>query len=717
MREIQVALGVDMRISRAGFRLFGAALLVAGAVTAWSCADPGSQPIWEIAKDSYDSDGNGAMLTPGNDTRVNLLLLLADARRFRVRSSKPQESGPPLALFPWFSMADAADPGESDPPYGQTRCQSGSSGAAAFEAAVRASRALPDSEKQALVAARLGFTPNCSGSDVPPAPPVAASAAGKAFAVYLTGAGQFYDGAFEQARGSFAALAQAPDPWLRETSLYMVARTELNRAQQHAFDEFGGLADPKLRDRSAIASAGAALNAYLKAYPDGRYASSARGLTRRVAWLAGDDKALAGAFDRQIEGGGAFDGAAGAVPLVDEIDTVLLEPGGGAATRDPLLLAVVDLHRMRCIDDPETPAEDCAARLPAAELERQAPLFARQPALFGYLRAARAYFVDKRPRDVLALIPDAARQRAFSYVEFSRQMLRGKALEAVGDRNARGFWLSLFEGAVQPYQREALELALALHDERSGEVGRVFAPDSKVRHPVMRQLLLEYVAGPDLLRQQARDSSAPRQERDVATYILLSKELRHGFYSGFLGDTGLLPSDAAAERYDGYFAGARYYSPRYSDTLEPPPLARFAGKAKLGDAGCPPLVETVRQLAAAPSGVRPRLCLAEYFRDNGFDDFEMDKPATLGGLGTSRTQFPGSPYQRLEVYKAVIDDPSASDDDRALALNRAVRCYAPSGFNSCGGTDVAVAVRRAWFNRLKRDYPKSRWAQSLKFYW
>jgi len=712
-----------MRINRATIRLFGAALFVAGAVAAWSCADSGGELTWEIAKVSYDSDGNGAMLTPGNDTRVNLLLLLADARRLPMRDPKAPRSGPPLALFPWSMMAAAADPNLSDPPFGQTRCQSQSTGAAAFEAAVRASRALPDSEKQGLVAARAAFVPDCSGSGAPPPAPAAASAAGKAFAAYLTGAGLFYGGAFEQARATFAGLAQAPDPWLRETSLYMVARTELNRAQQHAFDEYGSLADLKVRDRAAIASAGAALEAYLKAYPNGHYAASARGLTRRVAWLGGDEKALAAAFDRQIEGGGAFDGSAGAVPLVQEIDTILLEPGGGAAARDPLLLAVVDLHRMRCIDDPETPAEDCAARPSAADLERQAPLFAGQPALFGYLRAAQAFFVDKRPRDVLSLIPDAARQRAFSYVEFSRQMLRGKALEAVGDRNARNFWLSLFEGAVQPYQREALELALALHDEKSGEVGRVFAADSKVSHPVMRQLLLEYVAGPDLLRNQARDPAAPRQERDVATYILLAKELRHGFYSAFLGDLALLPADSTAERYEAGFWSARYYSPADSDSLAPPPLARFSGKAKLGDAGCPPLAETVRQLAAAPGGVRPRLCLAEYFRGNGFDDFEMDSPAgaagrpAAGGLATSKSQFPGAPYQRLEVYKAAIADPSASDDDRALALNRAVRCYAPSGFNSCGGTDVGVEVRRAWFNRLKRDYPKSRWAQSLKFYW
>jgi hypothetical protein len=30
---------------------------------------------------------------------------------------------------------------------------------------------------------------------------------------------------------------------------------------------------------------------------------------------------------------------------------------------------------------------------------------------------------------------------------------------------------------------------------------------------------------------------------------------------------------------------------------------------------------------------------------------------------------------------------------------------------------VPVAQRKAWFLRLKREYPSSRWAQELKYYW
>jgi len=50
-------------------------------------------------------------------------------------------------------------------------------------------------------------------------------------------------------------------------------------------------------------------------------------------------------------------------------------------------------------------------------------------------------------------------------------------------------------------------------------------------------------------------------------------------------------------------------------------------------------------------------------------------------------------------------------------LFRAVNCYAPSGFNACGGEDVPVAQRKAWFDRLRREFPMSPWTQKLKYYW
>lgn len=79
--------------------------------------------------------------------------------------------------------------------------------------------------------------------------------------------------------------------------------------------------------------------------------------------------------------------------------------------------------------------------------------------------------------------------------------------------------------------------------------------------------------------------------------------------------------------------------------------------------------------------------------------------------------FSGRPFTRLDVYRALIAAPATSAADRAYALFRAVECYAPSQVNGCGGEDVAPAVRKAWFQRLHRDFPDSRWASELRYYW
>ena len=81
----------------------------------------------------------------------------------------------------------------------------------------------------------------------------------------------------------------------------------------------------------------------------------------------------------------------------------------------------------------------------------------------------------------LATLGDAARQGSFNALQFSRQVLRGMALEAPKGRNARGFWTDMLSGAGAPFQRPTIELALAMHDERnvSKDSGAVRKPSAE----------------------------------------------------------------------------------------------------------------------------------------------------------------------------------------------------------------------------------------------
>ena len=135
-----------------------------------------------------------------------------------------------------------------------------------------------------------------------------------------------------------------------------------------------------------------------------------------------------------------------------------------------------------------------------------------------------------------------------------------------------------------------------------------------------------------------------------------------------------------------------------------------------GDYGCPALRETEAQLAKEADNPKALLCLGDYFFVN--PSIIMDiAPLSQEDLGGTQSLFPGEPYVRMHAYQSVLASPKASADDKAYALYRAVKCYAPSGNNECGGKEVPVAQRKAWFLRLKHDYPSSRWARELKYYW
>jgi hypothetical protein len=156
----------------------------------------------------------------------------------------------------------------------------------------------------------------------------------------------------------------------------------------------------------------------------------------------------------------------------------------------------------------------------------------------------------------------------------------------------------------------------------------------------------------------------------------------------------------------------------YLPDQEKVPVGLFS-QGKWSDGySCPAIDVTARTLAANPQAISARLCLGDFWRLNGFDDFELsgiaNKPDELAGVANL---FPGKPTPRSAIYTSIIADPKAAGPDKAYALYRAVMCYARSGSNGCGGKDVPKSQRKAWYDQLKRDYPSSPWAKKLRYYW
>ncbi len=461
------------------------------------------EPGWSLDFSAKPRCSNIPALVPGNDTRANLMLLIADRHGGRELADPVQRP-----TLDWPDFRDRLDGKRPDPQADDyaagegSRCLSNEAGAKAFSDAVAAAKGLAPGEAAALAEARAALAPVCAGGEASKLqPPAVQSAQGRAFADYLKAAAAFYVGRFDEAAPAFARLSGNGDPWLSEAATYMVARNSLNRMQAGAFDEYGAFKGADSVGRDPAREASANLDAYLAKYPSGRYAASARGLMRRVEWLSGDRAGLAARYaalmGKPAAARGLTDGA-----LADEFDNkafAALKPGD---TRDPVILAVIDLMALRKPDPGET-------KPPRPDLGAQREAFASNPDLLSYLEAAVAFYGDNDPRAVIQGIPDDARRKDGNHLWFSRQFLRGLALEAVKDRNARGFWKELAEAAGRPLDRTTAELALAINDERRGDPADAFAPGSPVSSPAIRTLLLVNAAGPDLLRARARDQAAP----------------------------------------------------------------------------------------------------------------------------------------------------------------------------------------------------------------
>ncbi|MFC0588305.1 hypothetical protein ACFFF7_02655 [Novosphingobium aquiterrae] len=685
-------------------------IAVLAATAAFACADGGCEGGFSLVGKSYSCRGR-AMLAPGNDSRLNLMQMLADRGGRSTAGLTYPDAGSDYnnlgqvfvdwrmyrqALFPKADEETAA----TGQDYAGSRCAGFAAGSAALSAAMQANRALPPAERDALLTARGAAQDACKQSvswerrygdaaKLGPLPsfgqwPTVSSAAGRDFLAYLQAADAFYGERFDVARSGFAGLARANDPWLRETAAYLTIRVEFAAAQAPAFDEYGSYAGGAKVDRAAVKRGLEALAGYLKAWPQGRYAASAQGLLRRGLWLAGDYQALAATYARMTDAVSPQQEAAAL--LVEEVDTkFLFNPESAAATsQGALLLATQDLIALR----------DGGSELTAAALEAQAPRFAGAPRLFGYLQASQAFYVARDYARVLQLIPDEAKRPSFSNLEFSRQVLRGMALAALKDRNEAGFWQELLGGSTGLWQRPLVELGLAMSWERSGRVDAVFAPGSPVTDPTLRALLLDNSAAPALLRRVAQDRAIKSDERDKALYNLLSGELSRGQFAVFAADTALPLSGEM-------------------------PSAKIFSKGPFGDGAypCASIAVSARALAANPQDNAALLCLGDFFRlhgigDTGYPDFGPAKDE-LGGFTKG---FVGKQLARADFYTKVIASPAARADDKAYALYRAVMCYAPSGVSECGA-EAPKAQRKAWYDQLKREYPASAWAKKLRYYW
>ncbi len=711
-----------MRTFLVGVALVALHLTASGA----SACGIGDEPLarWSLDHREYHGEGGMPFLSPSNDSRLNLRLLMLDAHPRPAANLDRAETGD-LAAPPLFSIRDL-DPGAAPKaPYESvsfgatqfadgegTRCVSDASGSQAFAEAVKADAGPSSAERDMLVAARAGMASLCAADQAAIAPDAvnalaqnaALSPSARDFADYLVGAKAFYLGRFDAASASFGKLGKAANPWLREAARYMAARTLLNKAQVGAFPALDGVAEPKVVDSASLAASEAEFKGYLSDYPAGRYAASARGLLRRLYWLAGDRTRLSAEYGWRLTHPGDPQANLDDNSLAQEINSKYLESGSGQV-HDADLLTVDDLMRLRTAEPSDyfywgnaAPAKPV---LTEADLAAQEADFKGREALFAFLRAARAYYIDGDTATTLRLLgPAQPGPLSPPFLAFSREALRGQALMAAKQLpEAIDHWTKLLPLASERWQREAVELGLAMSWERSGALNKVFATDSPITSPRIRAILLRFSAGPILLREAVADAHAAPAEQGLAHFVLLFKEATRGQYTNFLKDYAPVIKDV-----------------KYTPYMRAPDKVSFAWAGQGEPYECPSLLRVIGELHANPNASHGKLCVAEFVRASDLDNFERDEPAA-NELGGAMPIFPGAAYSRGEIYKQLIDSPSTPADDRAYALFRAINCYAPNGGNHCGGKVVDKQQRKTWFGMLKTDHGATPWAQKLKYFW
>lgn len=295
----------------------------------------------------------------------------------------------------------------------------------------------------------------------------------------------------------------------------------------------------------SLDAANTVFRTYLKVYPQGRYAVSANGLLRRVAWLGGDVAQQADLYGHALA---RWSPATSNVPLIqlaNELDSKLLFGSelDARQIQSPTVLATVDLLRMRTSDNSDSSR---GKPLTLDDLQAQKPRFANAPALYDYLLATWYVQIGRKPDAALALLPSTP-AAPLDYFGLSQQALRAFALEDSGQGDkARQLWRDLIPLAKLRFQREALELALAINLEQAGLVNDVFADDSLVQNAAIRAVLLQHTASADLLRTQAQNQATGAALRDTALYTLLYKEFTRAHYADFIADTALVSGAPAA---------------------------------------------------------------------------------------------------------------------------------------------------------------------------
>lgn len=571
---------------------------------------------------------------------------------------------------------------------------------------------LPGQDGMLLAQERLRFAGLCEKA-MEGHQPLPVSEAAKPYAHYLEAAANFYAGRYEPALAQFKALATDAPDWVREASLYMLGRVALNQAQIR-FDMWSEPSAENI-DKAFLDQAASAFGDYLKTYPKGRYAESAKGLFRKIHWLAADNAALAADYQAWLATMGNGTTSETVLDFIDETERKA-DPAGNivdALWPSPVLASLGTLASWR----PQNEGEPSVPPVDVEMLAAHRGDFANaglEP-LWSYLSLAHAFWMEKNYSELIRQTASERIAAKPSNLAYSRWVLRGLSLMALRQfPEAESHWLETLKTVEHPGQKIQAQWLLALTWNETGRLDSVYAKDSPVALPEVQDYFI-HKAKPPLLESLLKRDDLPPRTKSLAYFRLVSQWVRHrDFAAAELILAAYPPTEFA-------LAG---------DTLAP-----LSSEGEKEGYTCPAFTELLAALQKTPDSGRWLNCMGDFLRTWNWNapapviadadpvDFDLHRWHEPGDYGLPATPaedaFGGKTYTSMDYYRETIERHglARTDDDLAYALHRATTCFASSGNNHCGDQDIPKSQRAAWFKRLKTQYKNSPWAKGQKYYW
>ncbi|WP_373683878.1 hypothetical protein [Acinetobacter sp. YH12069] len=673
--------------------------------------DMSCEPSTQVDGHRYNSCDNLPVLSPANDNRTNILLLLSDMGLAKINI---EESNSTLWMTNYskvpFEFSNIIDHSTNKLPNARSQitnppliynehCISLKSGAQAFIQQVKTDTKLSNTEKDILIRERqkiaectdkLNLITVNSNWSVPT----------RQYASYLNATISFYNANFSTATKIYSVLTSVDQAWLKETSQYMLIRSSLDEAYQSGVREYGDLDHNKL-NQNLLSTFFNNITQYFKLYPQGQYAASARGYLRRGFWLSGKHDLLINEYVWQINNPKSRVYNLEIPNLPYEIDRRVFQSKHFHVKnlKDPFFLSIYDLMHMR-----EKQSDDDIV-ISWAELNAQKNYFKDQPELFHYLQANHLFYVQNKAQEALKYLPQQAPSSINSYLQLSQLLLKGRILEASGQNQAtQQYWENLLSISKTAEQRGLAELMLYPYYAKLNNAALFVGKLAKIKQASLQKSFIENIANERSLMSIIQDQTAQTDQKNLAINTILQKSLIHQNYNLFNQAYALLPKNAAQYIYN---------NEKFEHYKNQPPLGDFVWKGtKISHSlQCPDLYTLTQKLEKSPQDLTLRLCLGEYIRsEQGYSVHHQTY------VEKDQTSFQGTVFTRGQVYKDIMKQ-SADPKLKAYALYRSIMCYSPNGTNDCQDQDVVQSVRKQWFNQIKRDYPDTSWAKSLKYYW